>query len=296
MMRWWEFRPEVLLALTLAGFLFLRGWWRLRRRSDGWRRSRESQAAGWRLTAYLSGLIVLALALISPIDTLGGRLFSVHMVQHLLLAMLAPPLLVIANPFSTCLWGLPAPARHEVGRLLRRDAPLRHLLHLVTRPGVVWMGFVVTLLGWHDPKAYDAALRNDWIHDLEHFTFFGTAMLFWWHATRAGPRIHGRLSRGFRVVYLLSTVPVTMLTGVAIAFARTPLYTYYTTIPRVSGLTVLQDQMIGGVIMWVPGSMMTIVAALLLIAHVVRAEEEKPALPESEWASDETMIAPGWES
>jgi cytochrome c oxidase assembly factor CtaG len=149
-------------------------------------------------------------------------------------------------------------------------------------------------LGWHDPNAYNAALRYDWVHDLEHLTFFGTALLFWWHVTQMAPRIHGRFSRGARIAYLFVTVPVNMLTGVAIAFSSEPIYTYYTAVPRLWGTTVMQDQMLGGIIMWIPGSMMYIIAALILIAGLVRAEERKQPMPESAWATDEAMIAPGW--
>jgi putative membrane protein len=131
------------------------------------------------------------------------------------------------------------------------------------------------------------------IHDLEHLTFFGTAMLFWWLVIGAGPRLRS-LSRGVRIALLLVTVPVNMAAGVVIAFAGQPIYTYYTTVPRLWGISVMQDQMIGGVIMWIPGSMMFILAALILISRLVQAEAEKEPLPESEWATDESMIVPGF--
>lgn len=292
----WDWRPDIILVLVLAGVIYVRGWWHLRNRPARRSHRRAQLAAGWRLGAHLSGLAVLVLALVSPIDFLGGQLFSMHMVQHLLLMMLAPPLLLIANPLPFALWGMPAGARREMGRLLKPMSASRHLLRTLTRPGVVWMVFIAVFLGWHDPHAYDAALRIDWVHDLEHITFFGASMLFWWHVTRAGPHIHGEFSPGLRVAYLLATVPINMLTGVAIAFAGKPIYSYYTAVPRVWGMTVMQDQMLGGVIMWIPGSMMFILAALILIAHQVQDEENKPSLPESKWATDEAMIAPRWKA
>jgi cytochrome c oxidase assembly factor CtaG len=249
-------------------------------------------ATGWRLVAYLAGLILLGVALMSPIDVLGGQLFTMHMIQHLLLVMIVPPLLLLANPLPFYMWGLPGTPRREVGRLLNRKSAVRRGLHAVTAPGLVWMAFVAVFLGWHDPKAYNAALRSDAIHDLEHLTFFVSAMLFWWLVVGAGPRLRP-LSRAVRIGLLLAVVPVNMAAGVAIAFASQPIYTYYTTVPRLGGLTVMLDQMIGGVIMWIPGSMMFILAALILISRMVQAEAEKEPLPESEWASDESMIAPG---
>ena len=157
------------------------------------------------------------------------------------------------------------------------------------------MIFIATFWGWHDPNAYNAALRSELVHDLEHLTFFGTALLFWWHIIRAGPRIHRRFPTGLRIAYLLITVPANMLPGVMIAFSSQPIYTYYTTVPRVGGLTVMQDQMLGGVLMWIPGSMMYIIAALILVAGLLRAEERKAPQPESAWDTEEAMLAPGWD-
>jgi cytochrome c oxidase assembly factor CtaG len=155
--------------------------------------------------------------------------------------------------------------------------------------------FVAFLLGWHDPIAYDAALRSDLIHDLEHMTFFGTSILFWWLVVGAGPRFRS-LSPGVRLAVLLGTVPVNAAAGVAIAFASQPLYVYYTAVPRFWGITVMQDQMIGGVIMWIPGSMMYLLAALIIISRLIRPEADQKSLPESEWAAEEAIIAPGWKA
>lgn len=209
--------------------------------------------------------------------------------------MLAPPLLLIANPFPFFLWGLPDTPRRVVAGLFKTKSPFRHALRTVTPPGIIWIVYTACLLGWHDPNAYNWALRNEWAHDIEHFTFFITAMLFWWHVIGSGPRIHGQFARMPRIGYLLVSVPITMLTGIAIAFSSEPIYTYYTTVPRLWGTSVMNDQILGGVIMWVPGSMMYIIAALIIIARLVQNEADKEPLPEAEWATDQTMIAPGWE-
>jgi putative membrane protein len=284
----WDLRPQVIITLLLAGGTYARGWWRLRSRGV----SQHSLANMWRLVAYLSGLLILGVALMSPIDVLGGQLFFMHMIQHLLLVMIVPPLLLLANPLPFFMWGLPVPARHQVGRLLSRRSAFRRGLYTLTAPGLVWMAFVAFLLGWHDPSAYNAALRSNLIHDLEHLTFFGAAMLFWWLVIGAGPRIRS-LSPGVRLALLLVTVPVNMAAGVVIAFAAQPIYTYYTTVPRLWGISVLLDQMIGGVIMWIPGSMMYLLAALIIISHLIQTETGKEPLPASEWATDEAMLAPG---
>jgi putative membrane protein len=223
---------------------------------------------------------------------LGGQLFLMHMVQHLLLLMIIPPLLLLANPLPFLMWGLPARARHQAGRLLSRGSAFRRGLYALTAPGLVWMTFIAFFLGWHDPNAYTAALSSDVIHDLEHLTFFVTAMLFWWLIIGAGPRLRS-LSRGVRIALLLVTVPVNMAAGVVIAFSSEPIYTYYTTVPRLWGISVMLDQMIGGVIMWIPGSMMFILAALIIVSRMIQTEDGKAPLPESEWATDEKMLAPG---
>jgi len=288
----WGWRADVIVVLLTAGTLYSIGWRRLRARQVGVRPANRL-ARGWRLASYLGGLAVLAIALMSPIDTLGGQLFTFHMVQHLLLVMIAPPLLLLANPFPFALWGLPPTPRRAVAGLFRRKSAFRQTLRAATTPGIVWLAFVVVYVGWHDPNAYNLALRREWVHDAEHLSFFLTAILYWWHVIAAGPRIHRRFPLGLRIGYLLATIPPNMLTGVAIAFAREPIYTYYTTVPRLFNLSVMQDQMIGGFIMWVPGSMMYIVAVLLLTAQVLQAESDKPPLPEGEWANGDALLAPG---
>lgn len=292
LLRSWEWRAEVLIPLLLLAVLYTAGWSRLRRKGG-------RLANGWRLAAYVAGVALIGLALLSPIETLSGQLFLMHMIQHLLLVMVAPPLLMLANPMPILLWGLPLSLRRRAGtllsRLLHRKAGSRQLLRRVTSPGLVWMLFVVFLIGWHDPTAYNAALRHDRIHDLEHLSFFGTAMLYWWHVVGAGPRIHKRLSRTAQVIYVIAAIPPNMLTGLAIAFAGQVIYSYYLGVPRLWGLSALDDQTLGGVIMWVPGSMMYILAVLILTARWLGGEENKPPLPVARWATDERMIAPGLE-
>ena len=118
-------------------------------------------------------------------------------------------------------------------------------------------------------------------------------MLYWWHVIGAGPKIHGRFPIWGRIGYLIGTIPPNMLAGVAIAFSGTVIYTYYESIPRIWGFTTLQDQMLGGVIMWIPGSMMLLDRCLILLATQFKKGEEP--LHASDWDSDEAMVAPGLE-
>ena len=298
----WNWRVEIILVLALAGTVYIRGWRHLRRRTRGRQRPyRPGQpwplSATWRLVSYLVGLVFITIALMSPIDVMSGQLFFMHMVQHLLLIMIAPPLLLIANPMAVMLWGLPDRLRRPVGqgfsRALHRDSNSRKLLRTITSPGVVWLLWVIVIVGWHDPDMYNAALRSDFVHDIEHISFFLVSMAYWWHVTGAGPRIHKQFGLLGRIIFVLAAIPPNMMTGVVLAFAENPIYAYYMDIPRIWNISVMTDQRISGVIMWIPGSMMYIIAALVLISQLLGQEERKPNLPEKVWASDEALLAPG---
>lgn len=271
----WSWRPEVIVPLLVLAVLYGRGWWVLRRRG----RAEAGFAKGWRLGAYLLGLFFIAISLLSPIDTLSSFLFAMHMVQHLLMVMFAPPLLMIANPFPVFLWGLPDPLRRSAGywlsRAISQHSPVRRTLRSLLSPGTSWFVFVIVLWGWHDPNLYNAALRHQWIHDLEHITFFVTAMLFWWRITGAGPRVHQKLSLLGRVALAIAGVPPNMVLGVFLAFASEPLYSFYVEMPRITGLSALEDQSLSGIIMWIPGSMMYIIAALVMLFTWMKWEEKK---------------------
>ena len=282
----WDWRLDVIVILALAGILYSRGWWRLRKRSrhGGERyqnasRSRWRLANRWRLVSYYAGLFFVALALLSPIDALSQQLFMAHMIQHLLLIMFAPPLLLLANPMPFMLWGLPDSWRHFVGRglsyILHRDSAVRNGVRLLTATGIIWLVWVISLIGWHDPTMYNWALRSAFVHNVEHLMFFLASMLFWWHVTGAGPRIHKQLGYGSRIGLVIGAIPVNMLLGVVLAFATTAIYSYYTAVPRLWGIDVVTDQRIGGLIMWIPGSMMYIVAALVMLFRLFDKEKEK---------------------
>jgi len=280
----WDWRLEIISVLVSLGAIYAWGWYRLRAYSSQsrinlppkhTRPDRARLVSGWGLAAYLGGLVVLGLALMSPLDVLGQQLFSMHMIQHLFLVMIVPPLLLLANPFPFLLWGLPVRVRRKMVALFHQGANFRRGLQVMTKPPSALILFIACLWIWHLPAAYDAALRREWIHDLEHLTFFITAMIYWWPVINAGPHIHKSLSHGVRIAYLLLTLPLSMVVGVVIALANVPIYTYYTTVPRLGGLTVLQDQMLGGLIMWVPGSMMYIIAALVLVRQILRDETNR---------------------
>ncbi len=269
-LRLWEWRPEVLIPLAVLGGLYTRGWLRLRARA---RRRTASRA---RLAAYWAGLLFLLLALVSPLAPLSDWLLSVHMVQHMLLIMFAPPLIWLANPMPVMLWALPPRLRQQWGfGLFGPRARFRATVRALTGRKIAWLLFVLIYIGWHDQTLYNAALGWVPLHDVQHLTFTGSAMLYWWHVTNAGPRLHGRFSFGSRLVYLLSIVPVNVVTGLAIAFGRHVYYEHYSSVPRYFGLSVLDDQRLAGMIMWIFGSMMLIYAAVIFIFRHMALEQRK---------------------
>lgn len=265
----WEFWPQIILTLLLAGLLYGLGWHRLR--CKGARRL----ASGGRLTSFLLGLFLLGLAMLSAIEVVQELLFSVHMVQHLLITMIGPPLLLLAQPFPIMLWGLPEKPRRAVGMLLAPGARFRQILRRLTSPWLVWAVYVGSLWLWHVPGAYDAALRYETLHIGEHVSFFLSALLFWWHVIGCGPRIHERRSFGFRIGYVLAALVPNEILGVGLSLLNEPIYTHYATVPRPFGLTVLDDQMLGGAIMWVPGGMMYVIAAIALLATGLAEQERR---------------------
>lgn len=291
----WDLRLSVIVVLVSLGSLYTVGWRRLRIRTKKARSLRQNKGrselvAPWRLVSYLSGLIIIAISLMSPIDPLGQQLFFMHMIQHLLLIMIAPVLLLIANPMPFLLWGLPPVWRrragHGIGRILHREGSFRQGLKTVTSVGVVYMVWVISVIGWHDPAMYNAALRSEFVHDLEHLTFFIASILFWWHVTGAGPRIHKQFGRIGRIALVLAAVPPNMALGVVLAFAGVVVYSYYEAVPRLWGIDPVTDQTIGGLIMWIPGSMMFIIAALILISQLLKDEADKPPMPVGKWGRE----------
>jgi cytochrome c oxidase assembly factor CtaG len=241
-------------------------------------------------------LLVICIALLSPIDALSQQLFFMHMIQHLLLIMVAPPLLLLANPLPFLLWGLPAGQRRSVGRglshVLHRESRFRTGLRSITAPGIMWLLWVIALLSWHDPNLYNAALRYEWVHDLEHLTFFLASMIFWWRIIGPGPRIHKPMGIVARIALVLAAVPPNMALGAVLAFAGVAFYSYYEAVPRLWGIDTVTDQRIGGIIMWIPGSMMFIITALILSFRMLQGDGKTAPGRSSAWDTEAAMIAP----
>jgi len=251
-----------LAAIAVTALLYLLGGRLSATASDAGKR--------WRGAAFYGGLATLVLAVDSPIDAYAGRLFWVHMVQHVLLMMVAPPLLLIGRPWPRLSRPLPLGLRRPLARTVLAGptlAPVRGVFRRLAAPLPSFVLFNGTLLLWHVPALYDLTLRDGLVHDLEHALFFGTALLFWVHLV---PGAAGRrqLADGARAIYGTAALLVSWILAIVLGLAQAPLYDAYASLAqRPGGLSALGDQQLAAGVMWVPGSVpyciVLVVVALL---------------------------------
>jgi cytochrome c oxidase assembly factor CtaG/ferredoxin len=265
----WTARPEVVLPLLLAALLYLRGFLRLRRHAPG-------LFQPGRALAFLAGLATVFAAVCSPLDALGNLLLLVHMAQHLLLMLVAPPLLLLGAPWAPLLSGVSARTlKHGLGPFLAWPA-LRRLARALTHPVSCWTLFVATTWVWHVPAAYDLALRSPSWHAVEHASFLAAGLLFWWPVIQPRPS-RPRWPRWAIVPYLLlASLQNTALSAI-LAFSDRALYAPYAAGPRLLGLTALADQAVAGAILWVPGSILMLVPVVGIVVGLLEPARAQPA-------------------
>ncbi|MEO9175279.1 MAG: cytochrome c oxidase assembly protein [Gaiellales bacterium] len=255
------------LLAMLAAVLYVAG---LRRPARGSSGARTKQIVLLRASSFIASLVTITVALASPVDGAADKLLWVHMIQHVLLLLVAPPLLVLGAPWMPLWLGLPLRVRRPLARAFVRSRPARPLRAVVTAvatPIGAFVAFNVDLLAWHAPALYDLTLRNQAVHDLEHTLFVATGILFWTQLLPSWP-LHRRLDFAGRLVYtLLASLPSWLL-AVVMAFYPSPLYSAYADLSsRPGGITALGDQRLAAGVMWVPGS---IPFALAILFDVYR--------------------------
>jgi cytochrome c oxidase assembly factor CtaG len=258
----WSIEPHVILPLLAAWFLYR---WAVRRVDLLHPTNRVPRFRVW---CWYGGLLVLFIALASPIGTYDTTLFSVHMVQHLLMIMVAAPLLAIAAPITLLL-------RVSSGATRQRWIfPVLHsrLLRVISFPVVTWVLFAGTMWVSHFSGLYDASLESEPIHIFEHGLYLLVALLFWWPVVGADPS-PWRMPHPGRIGYLFLGMPQSSFLGLAILSAPAVLYAHYATLQRTWGPTPLEDQQLAGAIMWVGGDAVFFVALLLAVWVWLRAEE-----------------------
>lgn len=270
----WSFEPTVIVGLALAVGLYVRGWRRLRRRGRGGRILKP-----WRAWCYGAGLATVVLALLSPIGTFDSIFFFMHMTQHLLLIMVAAPLIWLGAPLIPTMWSFNRTTRRRLGRLFRDDNPVHSVFHFLTHPGIALPVFILVLFIWHWPPLYDAAQGRSWIHDLEHAMFLGSALLFWWPVVHpSGGR--RRLSYGAGILYIFPAKIAGFVLGAALTLSTEPFYTTFLDSPSLWGLTPLGDQQLAGLLMWVVGGLLYIVPLLVLVLMMMRQDEGHVWVPQ----------------
>lgn len=263
----------VVLAVLLGAYLA--GLARLRARGA---RSGAPSIPAWRTLLTLLGFAALGFALLGPPDVFAEDEFFLHMMQHLLLTLAAAPLLLAANPLAAYMWCLPAGARAAVARSLRPRGRVHRVLIRFTRPKATLPIYIAAIYAWHLPAAYEAAVHNPALHYLEHLTMFVTATLFWWPLAGPAP-VRSRLAYPLRILYLLVALTPSAALGAIITLAGHVLYGHYAATPAHWGLTALEDQSIGGLIMWVPGNLVFVGVATVIFFKWYDYEEAKPRRP-----------------
>ena len=238
-----------------------------------WTHSRERVALLWRATVFGTGCAMLGVLLLGPLDAAAPRSFALHMLQHEGLMLLAAPLLVLGRPMPLFLWALPHEPRLALGRVLQ-SSRVKSSWHWLTAPLTAWVAHALALWLWHAPPLFNAAVTDGALHEWQHVTFLLSALLFWHAVTRRGT--HG--AQGMALLYLFTTTVHTGVLGALITFARQPLYvSMQQGLTPWLGLTPLEDQQLGGLIMWVPGALVYVGAALWLLARWVGPEHSSLA-------------------
>jgi cytochrome c oxidase assembly factor CtaG len=255
------------IFLLLAG-AYLAGSLRLALRSNTGNDFWSKFAAG------MLGFALLAIALAGPLDYYSGELFSAHMAQHIVIAMFAAPLLLIARPMPAYLWALPRPIRIGAGTALTGSGAIVMVLRALTRPVVALPLFIGSLYAWHIPAAYNGSLENEWLHLFMHFTMFATAVFFWWPIV-GPPPIRTQLNHPQRIVYLLLAVTPTALLAAILTLSKSVLYDFYLDSPGHFGWSVTDDQQTGGLLMWIPGNFVYLFTMTVLFFKWFGEEERK---------------------
>jgi cytochrome c oxidase assembly factor CtaG len=262
----WNWNPLILASLGLAVYGYIRGLLRLNSAA------RARLFGGLRYAAFTAGIVTLFSALISPFDTLDDQLFSAHMVQHLVLLMIAPPLLILGRPALACFWAFPLPGRRAIGRVWIRSG-LKHAVHVLMSPIFVWLLCSAVLWFWHLPGPYGWALGSESVHAFEHVCFFLTSLMFW--SLVLEPLGRRRMDYGSTLLFVATFGVQTGLLGALLTFAGRPLYAAHLSTTAAWGLTPLEDQQLAGLIMWIPASLIHLTTlGVLFVVWMHTAERQ----------------------
>ena len=262
----WNLDPLLVVGIAVTGVLYRLGTSRA-----------ERPPPRWRQRSFAIGLVAVAVAVISPIDALGEALASAHMVQHLLLMMVAAPLLVLGVPTETVMRGTSYAVRKNLGRARRRIGLTPARVRGISHPVVVWLLFAGVLWLWHLPGPYVAALESEILHIIEHATFLAAGFMFWRMVLVAHER-----SGGFALLAVFTAGFQSTILAALLTFSLSPWYAPYSSTAPAFGMSALADQQLAGVIMWVPGGLLYLAAGLTLFALWVRGSAPARVLLDSD--------------
>ena len=279
--RVWSFDPLIIATLLMSAAVYARGLYNL------WRAAHQGGGIGfWEAAAFAAGWLAVSIALVSPLHSWGEVLFSAHMTQHEILMLVAAPLFVLSRPFVAAVWALPRRWRTPARGILKSTA-VAGAWRFVTNPFAAWLIHAVALWTWHIPTLFEATLKSDWVHTFQHTSFFLSALLFW-YAVMASPR--GIASYGAGVLYLFTTMIHSGILGVFLTLTSRVWYPIYAGTTAGWGLTPLEDQQLGGLIMWIPAGLIYIFAGLLMFAGWLRASEKRVRQSEGKMVPAEPTI------
>lgn len=282
-------------ALTLAvvaGILYTRGWLRLRK-------AQITFAHLSRLFVFWAGLALLTAAHLPPLYNLSGELLLGRSLLKVLTVMFAPPLLWLAVPIHTLVWGLPGSCRRGFIRRLFRPSRIRTAVRTVSAPGLAWLLFISAFLIWHDSRFASWSMTQSWSRHLTLWVLLLAALLYWQHVVGTGPRIHHQLPTWVFFAYVVSVDIPNMVSGVTISFTGHPIYSYYiashAAAQNLLHIDVMNDQIIAGGLVWFFGSVVYFGSAVLLMRKMFKDHHGDAPQAFPDWDSDARMIAPGLE-
>jgi cytochrome c oxidase assembly factor CtaG len=252
----WSVPPAATFAIAVSAIVYLRGWWLLRRAGS-------PSIPPWRAVTFLVGLLSLWVALASPMDVFNGFLLTAHMLQHMMLMMVAPPLLLLGAPLVPMVRGLPIFAAREFAGPFLNWSVAKRVGTTLTNPVFALLLMGVAMFAWHTPALYELALRSPAWHQTEHMCFLVASLIFWWPVVQPWPS-RAQWPRWAMVPYLLIADLQNTVLSAILAFSDRVLYPSYSVVPRLFGFSALEDQVAAGAIMWVVGSIAFVIPAVVI--------------------------------
>jgi len=257
----WVSAPLILVALV-----YMRGWIRVRRLD-------LDTIESWRVGSFLLGLFFIWLAVASPIAALDHELLTVHMVQHLLLMTLAPPLIWFGAPMKPLLHGLPQGFGNIMSNFFR-SPPIQRLGRAIAHSAVCWLAAAATLVGWHVPSLFALGMRSGLWHTIEQVSFLASGLLFWWPVIKPGQGASNGSEWPILLYLFLATLPCDILSGFLVFCDRVVYPTYFSS-ARGVGFSPLEDQQCAGALMWTCVTLVYLIAGTVFAARLLLPETSR---------------------